>query len=210
LPSAGYANLEDVDITAFDLAAVENSDNLLGDIGGGTTIWVAKVNSYDWNVYRAELVTGTITQVSDNLEGRALVEFNAVHGLESGDLLVIKFFNTEVDGIYRVGAVPSITTLLIDFVFVGLQTSYSGTGVGFTLQTARVAQAADVVDLPYAQQLPPGIRIWVDNNGNGRWTVIEKTDPFLAPQYDGYKHFGRIDDLLGCEKHCIFIHSRIV
>ena len=182
LPSAGYANLDDVDITAFDLSAVENSDNLLNDIGIGTTIWVAKVNSYDWNVYRAELVTGTITQVSDNLEGRALVEFDAVHGLTTGDLLVIKFFNTDVNGIYRVGSVPSVTTLLIDFVFSGFQTAYTGTGVGFTLQTARVPQASDIADLPYAKQLPPGVRVWVDNNGTGRWTVIEKTDPFSAPQ----------------------------
>jgi hypothetical protein len=181
LPSAGYANLDDVDITAFDLAAVENSDNLLNDIGIGTTIWVAKVNNYDWNVYRAELVNSTITQVSDNLEGRALVEFDAVHGLKSGDLLVIKFFNTDVNGIYRVVSVPSITTLLIDFVFTGFQTSYTGTGVGFTLQTARVAQASDVVDLPYARQLTPGVRIWVDNDGTGRWNVIEKTDPFTLP-----------------------------
>jgi hypothetical protein len=181
LPSAGYPNLEDVDITAFDLVAVENSDALIGDIGVGTTIWVAKVNNYDWNVYRAQLVNAGITQVSDNLEGRALVEFDSVHGLTTGDLLVIKFFNDEINGIYRVGAIPSITTLLIDYVFTGLQTTFTGTGIGFTLETARVSQASDIVNLPYAKQLPPGVRIWVDNNGNGRWTVIEKTDPFTSP-----------------------------
>jgi hypothetical protein len=32
--------------------------------------------------------------------------------------------------------------------------------------------------LSYAQQLQPGIKIWVDNNSNDRWTVLEKNNPF--------------------------------
>ena len=47
----------------------------------------------------------------------------------------------------------------------------------------RVAQASDVLTLPYAQQLVPGARVWVDNNGSGLWQVLEKTDPFvLGPE----------------------------
>lgn len=181
LPTAGYANLDDVDLTAFDLDAVVALDGALDEIGVGTTIWVASVNQYDWHVYRAELVPGTITRVSDNLEGQSLVQFNKTHGLAINDILVIKFFDDSINGIYRVRAVPSITTLLIDYVFDGLQSSITGEGVGFTLQPARVVQAADIVDLPYARQLTPGIKVWVDNNGADHWTVLEKIDPFTQP-----------------------------
>ena len=181
LPTAGYVNIDDVDITAFDLESVENIDNIVNDIGIGTTIWVAKTNDYDWNVYRSEPVNGTITQVSDNLEGLAQVQFDKEHGLLVGDILVIKFFNADINGVYRVVSVPSLTTLLIRYSFIGQQTSVSGIGIGFTLQSARVDQASDVVALPYAKQLTPGIRVWVDNDGTGRWTVIEKTDPFTTP-----------------------------
>jgi hypothetical protein len=181
LPTAGYVNIDDVDITAFDLEAVENINELVDQIGIGTSIWVAKVNEYDWNVYRSELVNGTITQVSDNLEGLSLVQFDSDHHLTANDILVIKFFNSAVDGVYRVVSVPSLSTVLIEYSFEGQQTTITGTGVGFTLQSSRVAQASDIVNLPYARQLTPGIRIWVDNDGTGHWSVIEKTDPFTSP-----------------------------
>jgi hypothetical protein len=42
----------------------------------------------------------------------------------------------------------------------------------------RVSQASDVSLLPYANQLVPGARAWVDNNGSGHWQVIEKQEPF--------------------------------
>lgn len=177
LPTAGYVNLDDVDLTLFDFDAGFSS-LVLDDIGQATTIWVAKVNPYDWSVYRTELISGDITSVSDNLDGRALVEFSKPHGLSVGDVLVIKYFDPTIDGIYRVRVVTDLNSLLIDYVFTGFQTTITGDGLGFTLQTARVAQAADVIDLPYALQLTAGARVWVDNNGNGLWEVIEKTDPF--------------------------------
>jgi hypothetical protein len=56
LPTAGYVNLEDVDYTVFDLATL--SDTLttvdINDLGVGSTLWVAKSNAYDWNVYRVD------------------------------------------------------------------------------------------------------------------------------------------------------------
>jgi hypothetical protein len=182
LPSAGYVNFNDVDINVFDLETLQlvSSDLSSTAIGVGTTIWVAKTNEYDWNIYRSSLVPGSITSVSNNLNGRALVQFTKPHGLEVGDILIIKFFDAAVNGVYRVEFISGITSLLIDFVFVGTQTAYTGTGVGFTLESLRVAQAADIVNLPYARPLFPGIKIWVDNNGDGLWEVLEKTEPFAG------------------------------
>ena len=182
LPSAGYVNFNDVDINVFDLETLQlvSSDLSSTAIGVGTTIWVAKTNEYDWNIYRSSLVPGSITSVSNNLNGRALVQFTKPHGLEVGDILIIKFFDAAVNGVYRVEFISGITSLLINFVFVGTQTAYTGIGVGFTLESLRVAQAADIVNLPYARPLFPGIKIWVDNNGDGLWEVLEKTEPFTA------------------------------
>ena len=182
LPTAGFVNLEDVDYTVFDLATL--SDTLttvdINDLGVGSTLWVAKSNAYDWNVYRVRSVPGDIVSVSDNLDGRALVQFNDQHGLLINEDLIIRFFDAAVDGTYRVVAVPSLYTVLIDYVFLGTTTSVIGIGVGFTLDSARVAQAADVATLPYANELTAGSRAWVDDNGQGLWTVLEKTNPFTA------------------------------
>jgi hypothetical protein len=75
LPTAGYVNLNDVDITVFD---INNTDSLaanIDSIGDGTNIWVAKINNYDWAIYRSQSVPGIIGHVCDNLDGTSLVIF---------------------------------------------------------------------------------------------------------------------------------------
>lgn len=182
LPSAGYVNRLDADITVFDISdpgpdIAANIDN----IGVGTLIWAAKVNDYDWGIFRAEKVPGDIIRVQDNLNDSSIVTFNANHGLIVGDKLIIKYIDPDIDGIYIVNAVPSLTTVLIDYAFVGSQVSVTGTGVGLTLQSSRVAQPADIAGLPFVNELFPGIKIWVDDDGAGRWEVLEKNDIFAQP-----------------------------
>ena len=186
LPSAGYVNIDDVDITVFDLDDPTNLNANINSIIVGTSIWVAKVNNYDWNIYRAEAVPGTIQHVCDNLNGTSRVIFSGQHGLTTGDRLIIRFFDTEVNGVYTVLSVPNLTTVNIALDLTGDRTVVDGTGIGFTLKTMRVAQASDVLELPYAQQILPGAKVWVDDNGQGLWEVLEKQNPFtertvLAP-----------------------------
>jgi hypothetical protein len=178
LPTAGYVKLDDVDYTVFNFEDLGSLNDDLNDIGVGTTVWVAKVNSYDWNIYRCERVPGVVTTVSNNLNNRALVQFDAQHGLSVNDQIIIRFFNDAVNGVYQVRAVPSLTTVIVDFVFVGTQAAYTGEGVAFVLESARVAQPSDIVNLPYARSLVAGARVWVDNTGEDRWAVLEKTDPY--------------------------------
>jgi len=200
LPSAGYVDLEDIDFTVFDLedfAATSLSlDQQIDEISEGDTIWTAKKNRYDWGVYRLQEVPGDVVQVSDNLNGRSLVTMTAQHGLQVNDYIVIRYFDPVVDGTYRVLGVPSLDTLLIGLAFVGNQTQIIGEGVAFTLATSRVAQASDVSTLSYVNVLRAGAKVWVDDNGFGRWTVLEKTDPFTysdvlpIAQADSSSQFG--------------------
>ena len=188
LPSAGYVNLNDIDITVFDLGNPANLSANLSAIQDGTSIWVARVNDYDWNVYRCEAVPGVIQHVCDNLDQTSLVIFSSAHGLKIDDTIVIKLFDTEVDGVYQVLTVPSLTEITIAFAFRGDRTIVNGTGFAFALRTQRVAQFSDVIDLPYANLPTPGARVWIDNDGDGQWIVVEKQPAFgavleIAPQH---------------------------
>lgn len=178
LPTAGYVNIDDADITLFSLDDSTALNAHLSSLGVGTTIWVANSNSHDWNIYRCQRLPGEIVLVSDNYDGLSQVQFTQAHGLSVGDYLIIRFFNDAIDGVYRVRATPLLDVALIEYTFVGQKTSVTGEGVGFTLQSTRVAQPADIVNLDYAKQLTAGARVWVDANRNGQWTVLEKTDPF--------------------------------
>ena len=180
LPSAGYVNLNDIDITVFDLIDPSRLSANLDAIQDGTSIWVARVNDYDWAVYRCEAVPGIIQHVCDNLDQTSLVIFSTAHGLSSNDTIIIKQFDSEVNGVYRILTVPSLTEITIDFAFRGDRTVVNGTGFAFALRTQRVAQFSDVVNLPYANLPVPGAKVWIDNNGDGQWVVVEKQPAFGA------------------------------
>ena len=186
LPTAGYVNLDDVDITVFDINDTFSLAANLDAIGVGTNIWVAKINSFDWAIYRAQSVPGIIAHVCDNLDGTSLVIFTDQHGLKVNDKLIIRFFDAEVNGVYTVLTRPSLDKVTIAFSFTGDRTVVNGVGIGFTLETQRVSQASDVLNLPYANTIQPGAKVWVDNNGADLWTVLQKQEVFsgiseLAP-----------------------------
>lgn len=179
LPSAGYVNLDDIDITVFSLDDPSSIAVNIDSIGVGTTIWAAKSNSYDWNVYRCTKVPGQLTQVINNLNGTSIAQFNQVHNLSVGDLIVVRYFDDSINGVYRVLSVPSITSVTIAYTFLNTnQTSVFGTGLVFYLQTMRVRQASDVVNLPYVNSIVPGNLAFVDDDGTGHWEVLQKQNTF--------------------------------
>ena len=196
LPTAGYVNLDDADITVFDINDTSSLSENIDNIEVGTSIWVAKVNNYDWDIYRAQAVPGSILHVCDNLNGTSRVIFNSQHGLSVGNKLIIKFFDTEINGVYEVIGVPALDTVNIAFQFVGDRTVANGQGLGFTLQSMRVAQASDIANLSYANDIQSGAKVWVDDNGAGSWAVLEKQQVFsdvttLSPvAIDATEQFG--------------------
>ena len=187
LPSAGYVNFEDVDITVFDLTIPINLDINLNDIVLGATIWAAKINDYDWGIYRINTLPGYLRSVTANLDGTSVFTFTHPHGISTVDAttanltFIVRYFADQVDGTYKILNAPSITQLVAVFSFANSnQVSESGNGIGFVLQTQRVSQASDTVNLPYANSLIPGNKVWVDNNGLGLWQVLEKQDVFTS------------------------------
>jgi len=183
LPTAGYVNLDDVDITVFSLLGeLGIPPAVLDTVGVGTTIWAAKSNSYDWNIYRCNSVPGRILNISSNLDTTSTITFSRPHGLSVDSIIIVRYVNEQVNGVYRVLAVPGATEVVVELpvtVLTGLS-NIALQGIAYSLQTMRVSQASDIIDLPYANSLLPGARAWVDNNGAGLWEVIEKQAPFTA------------------------------
>ena len=181
LPNAGYVNFDDADITIFDINSTAEFNANLSNIGLGTTIWVAKINDYDWGIYRTNQLPGYLSSVTTNLDGTSVFSFTQPHGITVGTLFIVRFFSSEVNGAYQVLSVPSATQLVAAFSFLNTnQITATGSGIGFVLQTQRVSQASDTINLPYANSLIPGNKVWVDNNGLGLWQVLEKQLAFTA------------------------------
>ena len=184
LPSSGYVNLNDIDITVFDINNPDAINASLSTIGVGTTIWFAKINDHDWGVYRCSHVPGAIVEIADNLDGTSIVVFNEQHNLAVNDLIIIKFFSNNINGVYKIFSVPSINTITIIYEFVNTpETTVLGAGVGLKLETARVVQASDINNLPYVNEMQSASQVWVDDIGDGHWSVLEKENPWTFSQY---------------------------
>ena len=181
LPTAGYVCLNDVNVTVFSIEDPTAIDVDIDNIGIGTYIWIAKINSYNWGVYRVAEVPAQMTLLTNNLNGTSIAQFNNIHNLAVADLIIVKYFNPGVNGVYRVIAVPSTTSILLSFAFTNSNlTSLPGLGLVFKLAEARVSQASDISRLSYVNNLIPGDIVWVDNDGNGHWETLQKQTPFVT------------------------------
>lgn len=80
LPSAGYVRTNDIDIALFTLSELTGPAGIpfANTIKEGTLIWVAKDNSYDWNVYRAGEGSNILTS-----------DFGIAYSIDSSDWSVI-------------------------------------------------------------------------------------------------------------------------
>ena len=181
LPTAGYVNFDDVEIKVFNFDDLTNVVANLDKIAIGTNIWVAKANPYDWNIYRNNLVNAIISTVTDNLDGTCTVLFDSPHGLLKDARIVVKYFDTQVDGAYIISNVPSLSTITIPLSLSGETVSLTGIGLVLTLESVRVSQASDIAGLSFSNNIVPGNQAWVDDYGDGNWAVLQKINPFGTP-----------------------------
>ena len=190
LPTAGYVNVDDVDIQTWDLNNLGLITPYLETLGEGTTIWVAKDNRHDWNIYRAGPVEPNLLTATDNLDGTTTLSFRGNHGLAKDDIIIVRFFDAAINFAYRVQSIPALHKAVIPLSLPTDITVIESEGVVFKLNSVRVAQPSDTADLPFASELDPGNRVWINDNGSDKWQVIEKINPFVKENsFEPFKNF---------------------
>ena len=181
LPWAGYVNIDDVDVAVFDLENPQSLNPYFDSLEVGSKVWVAAVNQFEWSVYRCSKVNAEIVTAQNNIDGTWIMICNEQHGLLPGEIVIIKQFVDQIDGTYRIFGVPDLYTFTVQLSLApgeDVATTFNGTGLMLKLQTMRVTQPSNAVNLTYINELAPGASIWVDDNGQGKWQVLTKTDQF--------------------------------
>jgi hypothetical protein len=180
LPYAGFVDFEDVDFYTFSLDTFETIDANLSDIIDSTLIWVAKDTDYDWNVYRVTAISPPVVRVQDNLNGTLTIEFAAPHQLTANTVIIIKYFDSQIDGTYRVNGIVNEKKVQVNGSLLEDQTVIEDeVGSAFKLVSVRVDYPSSIVDSPFDKQLFADDRIWVNNDG-GLARVYEKERAFTS------------------------------
>ena len=183
LPHAGYVNLNDIDVTIFDLNNYVGLNSQLNSIGVGYKIWCAKDFTGDWNVYRVSETDINVVSISYNIDVLAVVKVSKPHNFMYGDLVVIKGFDSRIDSIYQVyGVVDTFSfNVILKQNINELQSAKTITGISpiYKLQSLRIQQDTDINSIEPLHNWITNDKLWVDNDeGSGTWAVYRKTDPW--------------------------------
>ena len=209
IPTAGYVNIDDVDLTIYDLANYLDLDNNIAAMGSGYRIWCAKDFNQTWNVYRVTETNNQVKQVDNALNGYITFTTKAPHKLVAGNVFLVKNFNSRFDGFYRVVRAASANTLLVTYTGdTSKLTTITGIGELYRMDSVRFLYMED--SRIYGLDNPPngwkvGDKIWIDDDAqttavqgqpygtqpSGTWKVYEKTHPWnydqqLTKQYGEY------------------------
>lgn len=197
--TAGYVNLDDVDVQIFDLTNYKDLDNVIEDIGSGYIIWVAKDFNQSWNVYRVTETNNEVNAVSNSLNGFITFTTTRPHMLTKGAVFLVKSFATEFNGFYRVEKVVDTNNVMVAYTGdVSTLTTVEDSGLLYRLDSVRFRYMED--SRIYGLDNPPngwklGDKIWIDEDaatstvqnqpfGNQPkgWKVYEKTEPWIYDQ----------------------------
>jgi hypothetical protein len=184
LPKAGYVNLNDIDATIFDLRNYAVLDAVMSSLRDGYKIWTAKSFNGGWDVYRCSGLNNSILQLSYNNDNLVKVLTANPHGLQPGDIVAIKNFDSRFDGFYQVFSSDGENGFFI-LMYQNLSVIQSakniyGTGVVFKLFSMRISIPSQVTQLTPLNGWINNDKIWVD--GVNGWEVYNKTKPWAYQQ----------------------------
>ena len=175
LPSAGYANLDDVLQYSYDINTLD--DTRIYNLYKNDYIWVADKDN-TWQIYTPIPSGIALSTVINNLNGSVTMNFNKPHNFLVDHVIGIINFDSRVDGYYLVEQIVSLTSLVVTLTLDPSVAGISGVGLSFLLQSRRVVTARDIPGLPLLNSEYGVNRVWVDYSSTGSWSVYEKTNNF--------------------------------
>jgi len=178
LPNAGYVNFDDVKVYAYNYLGLPSAtrgaiSTPITDLYLGNYVWLANYRG-TWQAYTPVPIDQVVT-VSNNFDGSANVVFCCEHNLQKYDLIGIVNFNSLVDSYYSVASVVDPYTVRILLTLAPTTMTISGQGVGYKLQSQRITQPSDIVNLPLLNTEFVKNKAWVDTAQNGEWAVYRKS-----------------------------------
>jgi len=202
IQSAGYAIIDDVDATIFDSSTFNTTITDLTVITSGFTIWVAKGNNRDWDIYRVNETNNIITDVEYALDLRGRVKTKNPHNFKVGDIVLIKQFNDLFNGFQEIVEVDTLTSFVTATTIAQnllLKNSpISGSGILFVLNSIRFNSPKEIANATPLHTWKDGDLTWVDADEHGNWVVYEKSSPWQyatlldmqTREHMAYSHYG--------------------
>jgi len=187
LPSAGYANLDDVRLYSYTVERI--SDSVINYVYKNDYIWIAdKLN--DWNIYTPVGLANRLVSLVNNLNDTCILVFLLPHGLVTNDVIAIvnsdPITNTIVNGFYIVQQVVSNTAVSINLSLQSNVTTITFTkqSLLYKFQSLRISSPTKINTLPLINFEYDSAKVWIDQASINNWAVYQKTNNYKDIGFD--------------------------
>lgn len=183
-PNAGYVNFNDIRMSSFYYSGLINAVDSNGrrvpidEFYVKDYLWLANYKE-SWGVYSWSPV-GTVVEARGNINGTSTIKFSQPHGLTKYDPVSIINFSNNVNGYYIVTDAPNLTEIVINLVIPNASgvSSIQGNGIAMKLNSHRVSQPSDIVNLNLLGSEFTKTTVWVDRNIDDSWAVYRKSNNY--------------------------------
>ena len=137
LTTAGYVRIDDVNSTAYNENSILDIANN-GNITIGNTIWIGFKPNGEWDVVRYEKNVSNVVGVYVSIPLAQLTfSTNKFHGLKVGSIVSITQFDDQVNGVYKITSIPSLTSFTVASALGSIATATPGPGLMFEFKSYR-------------------------------------------------------------------------
>jgi hypothetical protein len=184
LPVAGYVRFDDVTSTAYNKNSIlDIANNSLLKVG--TTIWLGFREDGEWDVLRLTEVPTIITAVAINVVGESLtISTYYPHQQSVGDLISITRIARDIDRCYVIDEVLGPNQFVVRSTIKSMPPLPNTIrGLMFSFDSSRLRTFDDLSDIKFLDRWALGEKVWVDDDGTGKWVVYKKSNNYQATVY---------------------------
>jgi len=180
IAKAGYVNADDIDHILFEINNNSLTASALSSIVVGQHIWIAKDELFNWQVYRVDGFDNSVVSIEYSLDMTAVVTTHYANPLQTGDTIIIKQFDTDLDGIYIVLDKISNNKFSINInqdqvtVLKLNQNSIAATGILMLLKSVRFRNIQELISESKLDIWASRTKFWVDSDESSKWAVYKK------------------------------------
>ena len=185
LTTAGYVRPDDVTSTAYNKNSLLDIANNSA-IQDGDTIWLGFQENGDWTVYRYAKQLAEITGVFVSAPGSEITFVtDGHHNLQPGDVISVVRFNNQVNGVYIVNSIVTISQFTVSSALSSIENeALLNYGALYKFEEARYSNLDELSAVTDLLKLNAGDKVWIDEGTDDKWQVYEKIKNYSAAVSD--------------------------
>ena len=185
LTTAGYVRPDDVTSTAYNKnSLLDIANNSV--IQNGDTIWLGFQESGNWTVYRYTKQLAEVSGVFVSAPGSEITFVtDGHHNLQPGDIISVVRFNEQVNGVYIVNSIVTISQFTVSSSLSSIENAeLLNYGSLYKFEEARYNDLDDLAQVTDLLKLNAGDKVWIDQGTDSKWKVYEKVKNYLSTVVD--------------------------